>query len=124
VDGFAKAESGYDIYAHAAECIEQINALSSLASLLDGCTQLIDLCDQKALGVLDGSRREGAIKHILTVLGFSIREKTKAGSVFAEALIQRRFLVPAILVVVDIVVGFGVGKVELRMVSTRGATNK
>lgn len=117
MDGFAEAKCRYDIYAHAAECIEQIGAFRSLASPLESCTQFPDLCNQQPLGALDGGGREGAIEHIFAVLGFGIGEKTETRSVFVETLIQCGFLVPAILVVVDVVIGFGVGKVELTVVS-------
>ena len=113
MDGFAKAKGRNDIYTHAAECVKQINTCGSLALPLKGCTESLGLFNQETLGALDGSRREGAIEHILAVLGLGIREIAEARSVLVKALVERRFLVPAILVVVDVVVGLGVGKVEL-----------
>lgn len=50
---------------------------------------------------------------MLTVLGLGVGQEAEAGSVLVEALIEVGFLVPAVLVVVDVMVGLGFGKMEL-----------
>lgn len=56
---------------------------------------------------------EGGIQDVLAVLGLGVGEEAKAGSVLIEALVETGLLVPAVLVVVNVVVGLRVGKVEL-----------
>ena len=46
MDGFAEAECRYNVDAHAAECVEQINTFGIFAPLLNGCTELFDLVHQ------------------------------------------------------------------------------
>jgi hypothetical protein len=46
-------------------------------------------------------------------LSLCIRKKAKGGPVFAEAFVQSRFLIPTVLVVVDVVISLGIGEVEL-----------
>lgn len=50
---------------------------------------------------------------MLAVLGLGIGEEAKARPVLVEALVETGFFIPAVLVVVDVMVGLGVGKVEL-----------
>lgn len=50
---------------------------------------------------------------MLAILSLGISQKAEAGSVLVEALVEIGFLVPAVLVVVDVMVGLGFSKMEL-----------
>jgi hypothetical protein len=80
---------------------------------LKGGAECFSLVDTQTLSFLDRSLREGAIQHILAILGLGICKEAKARAVLIEALVQPRFLIPTVLVVVDVVVGLGIGEVEL-----------
>ena len=50
---------------------------------------------------------------MLAILGLGISQKAETGSILVKALVEMGFLVPAVLVVVNVVVGLGVGEMEL-----------
>jgi hypothetical protein len=117
---FAKAKSHDRVHGHAAERKVQVYTLAGLAFTLESRAELFHPLDTQALGAFDRGLRESAIEYILSVLAFRVREEAEAGSVLAETLVQTRLLVPAILAVVDIMVGFGVSEVKLWIVSALG----
>jgi hypothetical protein len=113
INWFSKAKGHYHIHAHAPIGKEQVCALSCSALSLKGGAQCFGLVDTQTLSFLDRSLREGAIQHILAILGLGICKEAKAGAVLIEAPVQPRFLIPTVLVVVDVVVGLRIGEMEL-----------
>jgi hypothetical protein len=69
--------------------------------------------DNQPLSLLDSGRREGSIQHVFSFLGFLVRDETEGRTVLVKAVVETPFLVPPVLVVVDVLVGLGVCKVEL-----------
>jgi hypothetical protein len=122
MDGAAKTQRGDDINAHAAEGIEEICGMDGSGLTLEGCTKGFYFFDTKALCTANGGLGEGGIQHVLAVLGLGIGEEAEAGSVLVEALVKAGLLVPTVLVVVDVVVSVGVGKVELPRACKRCGT--
>lgn len=75
------------------------------------------LFPHKTLSLGDCLLREDAGEDILSRFGVFVLEKSKGRSVFAEAMIQVLFLVPSVVCIVDLVVDFGIGKVQLARVT-------
>lgn len=50
---------------------------------------------------------------MLAFLCFGISEEAEAGFIFTEALVEVRLFIPAVFVVVNVMVGLWMGKVEL-----------
>jgi hypothetical protein len=113
MDRLAEADGQYHIHRHATKGIVQISALGSLALPFESGAQGFGGVDAQSFGAFYSGLREGAVENILARLGFSIGEEAKARAILVEALVQTSVLVPAVLVVVDVVVGLGVGEVEL-----------
>jgi hypothetical protein len=76
--------------------------------------------ETQTLSTLNRGLGEGAVQHILAKLGFGVGKEAKAGSVLIKTLVQTCLLVPAVLVVVDVMIGFGIGEVELICIVTVG----
>jgi hypothetical protein len=114
MDRLAEAEGGDDVHAHASKGKVQVGRAGSLALALECSAECARLVGDQLLGGLNGGLGEGAVEDIFAVLCLVVGEKAEAGAVLVEALVKTGLLVPAVLVVVDVVVGVGVGKVELR----------
>lgn len=113
MDGVAKAQGGDDVDTHAAEGEEEIDALGGFGLALESCAQLLCLVDAERLGIPDSGLGKGGVQDVLALLGLGMGEEAEAGPVLVEALVQGGLLVPAVPVVVDVVVGLWIGKVEL-----------
>jgi uncharacterized membrane protein (UPF0136 family) len=57
---------------------------------------------------------EAAVQDVFAILGLCVSEEAEGRAVFVERLVETRFFVPAVLVVIDVVVGLWVGEVKLR----------
>jgi hypothetical protein len=62
----------------------------------------------------NGSAREHRLEHILSLFGFAIGVEAEGGMILAERFIQCLLLVPAGCGTVDVMIGRGICKVELR----------
>jgi hypothetical protein len=113
MDRLAEAKGHDRVHGHAAEGKVQVRAHGSLALPVKRRAESLRPVDTEAFRAFDCGLREGAVEYILPVLAFGIREKAEARPVLAKALVQTRLLVPAVLVVVDVVIGFGVSEMEL-----------
>lgn len=113
MDRSAKAEGANNVHAQASVCVVQVCTFASLTLPHESRTQCFRLLGYETFSSFDCSLRERSIEYILADFVLGICEKAKTGSIFTKALIQSGFFVPTILVVVDVIVGIGIGKVEL-----------
>jgi hypothetical protein len=93
----------------------QIDSSATFISTLSlkGSAEVVSFLDDKALGTFDCGLRERAIQNIFAILGLGVREEAERGAILVEGFVETRFFVPAILIVVDVVVGLWVGEVKL-----------
>jgi hypothetical protein len=117
MDWFAEAKGTNDVHRHTAIGEVQVRTLGSRTLFREGCTECFCLFDYQCFGSVNRSLRERTVEYIFAIFRFGVREEPKAGSIFVETLVKTRFFIPAILVVVYVVVGLWVGKVELHIYS-------
>jgi hypothetical protein len=67
----------------------------------------------KTLCLLNRLWREHFIKDIFSLLRFLVGNEAEGGPILAEAVVEPPFFVPAVLVVVDVVVGLRIREVQL-----------
>lgn len=110
---FPKAKAHNDIHRHTAKSKEQIRGLRLFALALKRIAESLGGFDKEIFSAFGSGLRECAVEHVFPVFGFGISEEAEAGAVFIEGFIEAGFFVPAVFVVVDVVVGLGIGEVEL-----------
>jgi hypothetical protein len=114
IDWLAEAKRHDYVYGHAAESIVEVCALGRFHMPLEPRAEFFRLLYTQTFSGFDSSLRKGTIEHAFSVPRFGVGEVAEAGLILIEAFVQKRILVPAILVVIDIVVSLWIGEVELR----------
>lgn len=112
-DGGAEAEVGDDVHGHAPEGVVEVGRAVLLRVGGEGRAEGVDLGADDGFAFGDGGRRERLVEDVLAGFGLAVGEEAEGGAVFAEAVVEVALFVPAVLVVVDVVVGLRVGEVEL-----------